>query len=971
MVDFDPADPGNLIYARPPEHGKIFVSSKMNGSPLKAERRAAVEAIEEFPLAHPWAWEDSAEAGPYCSEHECVAQAGTSEGLVLILEDEITPITRSELKAAQAAGVPIFVMLKTGVTRDAELERLIKRIRGEGHTTVNFSSPGELKTRVAKALRTLALRWWRSQMLQRRETASTGAGGGALASEDFGGMEVSAGEDGSMITISDLVARAEQRVAAGEATEVLEELWWVAQGAYDVGLGWLALKLLEEIERIVPAEAIDERWRGWMCNTRGLALGQGSSSAAARAEYERMRQLGKALDDADLESTALQNLGVQDVLDDDHTAARAKFARSLELKRELGDWHGGLQVLFNLVNVFVGQGKLDLADRLLEDLQTLMSNLRDPFLRSSLHGQRGTVAIARGDLQTAQAEFRQALRCARRSGSTPRIITTMQNLGSVAHDLGEPARARRWYAQALELAEGIDDLTQRRIQRQALALSHVRLGEYDRAAELFLRVADEATELDDQVQAAIAVGDAGASLMETGDPKRGRELTERALAMPGGSDHWRAQQLTNLAAELDALGEPKPAVARLLEAVNLMSEPAERAAALRRAGEGAIGSPETALQALGIFKQELELRREHEPSERWAWRAAEIGATLSHTTQTAAAPEFFTIALRVFARRADRREAFFIRNDRASAYADLGNLSRALADLTACLQIAEGMKDGALTQQAHMNLGEIQRRRRDHRAAARHLNRSLSIARRLQDTRAEGDTLVLLALDAEDQNDTETAEASLRGAEELARSLKDRDLQARACKGRAGLELNAGRFGAAATRYLRAARLLAGGPSHQLAESLGGALLSAAHRGRLDEQTLEQLLGVSTHLAADEELLGELTGALPALSEKGADRDVARLAAVALGVALRLVLPRDGDDPDRFAPFVQAGSAAAWWIDADSRRENMLQDALLEICGQEAAREIIKMVNGAVEAIAEMRAQAGEEDQPAALPRAA
>jgi tetratricopeptide (TPR) repeat protein len=971
-VDFDPADPGNLIYARPPEHGKIFVSSKMNGGALKAERRAVVEAIEGISHWHAWAWENSAAAGPYCSERECVAQAGTSDGLVLILEDEITPITRSELKAAQAAGVPVFVMLKTGIARDAELERLVGRIRSrEGNTTENFSSPGELRTRVARALRILALRWWRTQMLHRRGTAATGASADAFTAEEFGGMQVSAGEDGSMITIAELVAQAEQRVRDGEAAEVLEELWWMAQGAYDVGLGRLALKLLEEIDRIVPAEAIDERWQGWICNTRGLALGQGSSSAAARAEHERMRQLGKALDDADLESTALQNLGVEDVLDDDHKAAREKFARSLELKRDLGDWHGGLQVLFNLVNVFVGQARLDIADRLLDDLESLMSHLRDPFLRSSLYGHRGTVAIARGELKTAQAEFGRALRCARRSGSIPRIITTMQNLGAVAHDLGEPARARRWYAKALELAESIDDLTQRRIQRQALALSHVRLGEYERAAELFLRVAEEATELDDHVQAAIAVGDAGGSLMQAGDAERARELTERALAMPGGTDDWRAQQLTNLAAELHALGESKLAVARLLEAANLASEPAERAEGLRGAGEGALGSRETAEQAPGIFKQELGLRRKHEPSERWAWRAAEIGATLSHTSQTASAPEFFTIALRVFARRADRREAFFIRNDRALANADLGNLSIALADLSACLEIAERMKDGALTQQASMNLGEIQRRKRDHKAVARHLNRSLSIARRLQDTRAEGDTLVLLALDAEDQNDTESANASLRGAEELARSLKDRDLQARACKGRAGLEFKAGRFGAAATLFRRAARLLAGDPSNQLAESLGGALLSAAHRGRLDEQTLEQLLEVSTHLAGDEELLGELTGALPALSEKGTDRDVARLAAIALGVALRLVLPRDDGDPERFAPFVHAGTAAAWWIDADSGRGTILREELHEICGEEAAREIMNLVNSAVDAIAQMREQAGEQDPPAALPRAA
>ncbi len=971
LMDFDPSDPGNLIYARPPEDGKIFVSSKMSGGALKTERRAAAEAIEEYPPWRAWTWEDSAAAGPYCSESECVRQAGTSDGLVLILEDEITPVTRSELKAAQDAGVPIFVMLKTGVTRDTELERLIKRIRGEGNTTVNFSSPGELKTRVASALRTLALRTWRARMLERRQ-ALLGKGSGGPTEDDSAEMQVSAGQDGAMITIADLLAQAGKRVHDGDAPGALEELWWVAQGAYDVGLSWLALKLVEDIERVIPAEAIDDWWQGWICNLRGLALSEGSSSAAARAEYERMRQLGKALGDADLESTALQNLGVQDVLEGEHAAAREKFTRSLKQKRELGDWHGGLQVLFNLVNVFVGQKKLDLADRLLDDLQALMSHLRDPYLRSSLHGHRGSVAVARGDLQSAQDEFREALRCARRSGATPRVITATQNLGAVAHDLGEPARARRWYEKALELAESIGDVTQRRIQRQALALSHVHLGEYDLAAELFLLVAEDATELEDQQQAAIALGDAGGSLMQAGNAERARELTERALAMPGGTDHWRAQHLANLAVELAALEEPEAAVSRLLEAANLAADPSERADALAQAGLGALESRATAGQAPGIFKQELELRREHEPPESWAWRAAEIGATLSHTSQTPAAPEFFTIALRVFARRPDRRQAFFIRNDRASANADLANLSSALADLTACLQIAVGMNDGALTQQAHMNLGEIQRRKHNHGNAGEHLKSALSLARDLQDARAEGDTLVLLALNAEDEGDIAGAGASLERAEDLARTLKDGHLRARALKGRASLQFRAGRFAAAAKLYLRAARLLAGEPTEQLAESLAGALHSAAHRGRLDEQTLEQLLDVSANLVAgDEDLVHELSGALPALSEKGDDRDVARLAAVALAVALRLGLAQGAEDNERLALFVQVGGAAAWWIDADPGRGAILTDELREICGAEAAREIVNLVDIAVEEIASKRKQRDENDPQADLQRAA
>ncbi len=685
-----------------------------------------------------------------------------------------------------------------------------------------------------------------------------------------------------------------------------------------------------------------------------------------------MRQLGRALDDADLESTALQNLGVQDVLDGDHAAAQAKFIRSLELKRHIGDWHGGLQVLSNLVNVFVGQEKLDLADRLLDDLQAAMSRLRDPFLRSSLYGQRGTVAIARGDLKAAQAHFRQALRCARRSRSEPRIITSMQNLGTVAHDLGEPVRARRWYAQALDLAEGLDDLTQRRIQRQALALAHVRLGEHDQAAELFLRAAEEAQELGDQIQAAIAIGDAGASTMQAGDLQRARELTEQALAMPGGGgDHWRAHQLTNFAAELEALDEHEQALQRLLEAANLASEPSERVTALRVAGESAISSPETAAEAPKIFEQELKLRRSNEPPERWGWRAAEIGATLSHTSQTAAARKFFTVSLRVFARRADRRQAFFIRNDRALANADLGDLPAAVADLRACLQIAEMMKDGALTQQAHMNLGEVQRRKGDTTSAARHLNRSLSIARRLHDTRAECETETLLALNSEDQKDADSAQAHLDAAEEFAATLKDRNLQAQAFKGRAHLEFDAKRFGRAATLYKRAAWLLAGERSRQLAESLGGQLLSAARRGRLDERAVNPLPGLSEELGWDEDLLVYLTHAIDALSPRGDDEEVARLAAVTLGVALRFAFSSEDDVDERLTPFVNASTAAARWIEADRRREKPLKDALLEICGEKITAEISAVLESTVDAIAQMREQPGEQDPLAAPPRAA
>ena len=431
-MEFDPADPRNQIYARPPEYWKIFISSKMAGDALKAQRAAAIKAVNAFPLTKAWAWELSASAGPYYSEHECVAQAGTSDGLVLILDYELTDVTLKEFEAARSAHAPVFLMLKTGVKRNAALQRFIKRTR-QFAVTVNFSSTGELRTQITDSLRTWALRSGRSSILRAHEASAVSTrDAAAKADDDFHDFEVSFGTEKSPVPVTNLVADAERLVGDGDPEQALSDLWELAQGASDVGLGWLGMKLLDEIDRIIPGEAINDRWRGWLCNTRGLVLSAGSRHAEARTEFDRMRQIGRALDDADLESTALQNLGVQDLLADNPKNARAKLVRSFEMKRAIGDWRGGLQVLFNLVNVFVGQGNLEAAEALLEDLEAIMTGLRDPMLRSTLHGLRGSVAVARKEFSKAQGHFRDALRAARRAQSTPRIITSMQNLGSTA-----------------------------------------------------------------------------------------------------------------------------------------------------------------------------------------------------------------------------------------------------------------------------------------------------------------------------------------------------------------------------------------------------------------------------------------------------------------------------------------------------------------------------------------------------------
>src|SRR5438876_10064041 len=97
-----PLDPLDELALRGPAT-RIFISSKMAGGAFKNERPAAARAIESLPEFRAWYWERDARAGPYSSRDLCTKTARTSDGLVLILGDELTPITRDEFVAAYGA----------------------------------------------------------------------------------------------------------------------------------------------------------------------------------------------------------------------------------------------------------------------------------------------------------------------------------------------------------------------------------------------------------------------------------------------------------------------------------------------------------------------------------------------------------------------------------------------------------------------------------------------------------------------------------------------------------------------------------------------------------------------------------------------------------------------------------------------------------------------------------------------------
>jgi len=130
---------------------QVFISSKMRRNALKAERKAAVEAVTRFPGLTPWNWETCSYAAPYPPMEICLDAVKKSNMLILLLGSDLTDHTREEHETAVRLGIPDFVFVKDGMLKKETRAYL------NGHknrmTYMLFKSVNELKTLITSSLR--------------------------------------------------------------------------------------------------------------------------------------------------------------------------------------------------------------------------------------------------------------------------------------------------------------------------------------------------------------------------------------------------------------------------------------------------------------------------------------------------------------------------------------------------------------------------------------------------------------------------------------------------------------------------------------------------------------------------------------------------------------------------------------------------------------------------------------------------
>lgn len=157
----------DVLFERPPLM-KVFISSQMVTGVLDAERVAAAEAVESTSIATAWYWERDARAGPYSSEAVCIGHARSSDGLVLLLAEELRPMVRREYTAAFDQGAPCYILVKEVAAREADADEFVSQERDGPAVTRPFRSISELKTEVTGAIVEFAVQSSRREIVRRR-----------------------------------------------------------------------------------------------------------------------------------------------------------------------------------------------------------------------------------------------------------------------------------------------------------------------------------------------------------------------------------------------------------------------------------------------------------------------------------------------------------------------------------------------------------------------------------------------------------------------------------------------------------------------------------------------------------------------------------------------------------------------------------------------------------------------------------
>lgn len=181
--------------------------------------------------------------------------------------------------------------------------------------------------------------------------------------------------------------------------------------------------------------------------------------AATRGEYEQAMALGqqarqRAADRSDSKNKAFACHGLASgaLAQGDYQAALGYAQESLALARAVGN-HWFMAYVYNqLGQINQALGDLTAAGNYFQASYTLKEELEDPEGMALALSHLGEIALARGAYGGANDLYQQSMTLYQKLGDRGGLVRTLHGLGVSAHRMGDEARARGHFEQALQVA---------------------------------------------------------------------------------------------------------------------------------------------------------------------------------------------------------------------------------------------------------------------------------------------------------------------------------------------------------------------------------------------------------------------------------------------------------------------------------------------------------------------------------------
>ncbi|MEW6369171.1 MAG: CHAT domain-containing protein [Acidobacteriota bacterium] len=222
-------------------------------------------------------------------------------------------------------------------------------------------------------------------------------------------------------------------------------------------------------------------------------------------EYERARDLWRAIGDAGGEGDALNNMGAAFAILGDNSKALASFEEAVPLLHCAG------------FSVREGQA---------------LNNI-------------GFVYNALGENRKALEYYSRALGMRRAVGDRGGEAVTLNNMGYVHDVLGEKQRAIDLYHESLPLKRAVGDRRGEGITLNNIGLLYKSMGEMQRAFDSFVKALDVWQSIGDQRHEALALNNLGSTYCGLGELQEAKNYFNRALPMFRSSGR-RADEATTL-----------------------------------------------------------------------------------------------------------------------------------------------------------------------------------------------------------------------------------------------------------------------------------------------------------------------------------------------------------------------------------------------------------------------------------------